>query len=240
MKFIKSTLLILSLSASQSVWAGMPIDKEVSCAIGGEKFKTTSTMSCTTFGQTMSMQPITSCEFVTKLPQCPGNKLPMYKEFSEAELLEIEKIMHTEAYKDAATKSRYFLAATIEQSLSSPDVVEIFSLLQQGLWYTPKQSYEDSDYMRAYHKSAKAAFAQEDYESKPFWRGAQAMVFIGEGNLTAARNNIKLMKTDNAESKDYLKSYKRALTYCLKNPTDDKLCQPTTSLREHTDKNSTQ
>ncbi len=233
MKLTTSALAIFALTISVTASAGMPVDEDMTCPIGDETFKTTSTMSCTKFGNTMSLQPITSCDFITRLPQCPTNKLPLYKEFSTDDLAKIETFMETRAYKDAATGSRYFLAALIESKLTSRQSETEFYVLQEGFWHTPAQSYDKPDYLAAYHKAASEVYALEEFESKPFWRGAEAMVYLAEGNNKAAKKNIKLMETDDKESKDFLKNYKKALTYCARHPKNKDLCTPTSALSSH-------
>lgn len=235
MKTIKLISAILLLTVGQTAFAGMPYPDEEICPIGGEKFKTTSTASCSTMGRTLSMQAITSCDFVTHLAQCPSNKLPIYKKFSEQDLLEIKEFMKTETYKNNKSKSRYYLATIIEGALTSQDTLTQFFMLQNGLWHTPNQSYGDPVYMNAYHKAASIAFQSDDLEGKPFWRGAEAMVFLKEGDLEAAKKNINLMTSDDADNAKYLGKYKKALKYCLGHPQDEKLCQLTTAIRAHDD-----
>jgi hypothetical protein len=43
----------------------------------------------------MALQTVSSCDFVTKLPVCPSNGPPMYRDFTAEDLPQIEAIMAT-------------------------------------------------------------------------------------------------------------------------------------------------
>ena len=55
-------------------------------------------MSCSSMGATMSLRPITSCDFVTRLPVCPSNGLPLFKDFPADEVARPERYVQTPDY----------------------------------------------------------------------------------------------------------------------------------------------
>jgi len=114
---------------STSAMAGIPIEDEVTCPVGGEKFKITSTASCSTMGRMLSLQPVTSCDFVTRLPICPKNKLPMYRDFDDDEIKTIKAFMKTKAYKEALSESPYIRAYLLSKEIESSESQESFFLI---------------------------------------------------------------------------------------------------------------
>ena len=236
MKKLYIPILGTFLSVAQISLAGIPIQENNTCPVGGETFKTTGTASCSSMGHTLSMKRISSCDFVTPLPQCPKNKLPMYKDFTDTDISELAKIMETRAYKDASIGSPFQLAAIVEQKLSSFDRETLFFILQQGIWYTPEQVMDNPEYMTSYHRTADNVFELLEDGDRPFWRGAQAFVHMQQGNLNAARNAVEMMKQENNNGNDYLTEYIDALTYCLDKLDDKELCSASSSLRSHMQK----
>jgi hypothetical protein len=219
-------VLLLSLPAHFS-FAGIPIEQEETCPVGGEKFKIKSTLSCSNFGlRTLALRLVTSCDFVTRLPQCPGNNLPLYKDFSQQDLNEIRALMPTTAYKAAQSRSRYYLAATIEQTLSSVDEKTVFFTLQNGLWYAPEQGFSDPIYMKAYHAAATRAFTQTSIPNKSMWQAAEAFSYIHEGKRQKAHNIIGQLQAENKDGKPYLAQYLDALAFCVTAKAGEERCAP--------------
>jgi hypothetical protein len=92
--------------------AGIPTSEKVKCAVGGKSFTITGTMSCSRFGgsQDFLFKVESSCDFVTKLPQCPDNGLPMYKEFTAAEVALLKNYLKGPEFVALRGRSRYDLA----------------------------------------------------------------------------------------------------------------------------------
>ncbi|MEM9342480.1 MAG: hypothetical protein AAGA87_05500, partial [Pseudomonadota bacterium] len=60
--------LCTAIFLSSAAGAGTPFEDTMTCPVGGEEFTIVSTASCSTMGRTMSFRPVTSCDFVTRLP----------------------------------------------------------------------------------------------------------------------------------------------------------------------------
>ncbi|MCB2130696.1 MAG: hypothetical protein KDE03_16930, partial [Rhodobacteraceae bacterium] len=87
-----------SLFLATAVHAGIPVEEDITCPVGGETFTIVSTMSCSSMGATMSLRPLTSCDFVTRLPVCPSNGLPLFKDFPADEVARLERYVQTPDY----------------------------------------------------------------------------------------------------------------------------------------------
>lgn len=129
--------LVAALLLAAPAWAGMPISKDVTCPIGGETFSIITTPSCSVFGRTLMLKPRTSCEFVTVLPICPSNGLPLFTEFTEPQLKTLRALMETERYAEITKlppwPRAYALAAELD--LAATDTP--FRILLQQLWEDP-------------------------------------------------------------------------------------------------------
>lgn len=180
----------------------------------------------------MTLQAVTSCDFVTRLPVCPGNKLPVYKEFSEADKKELESIMASPEYAATLELSPYIRADYIEKTLSSKTLQQRLFILQTGLWYEPKL-VDNPDVLAEFHAIADQYVSENpDDESSPFYQGAQVFYLLKSGDIPAAKAKFKVLE-NTKDKPDYLKTYITALDYCLKTPDDEKYCDYRSTLRGH-------
>ena len=85
MKHIVLSVAVVLASAGSAL-AATPYQADAVCPVGGEKFKYTSTGSWSTWGERPDGKPYGSWIFPSPLPECPGNKLVMYREFSPVEI----------------------------------------------------------------------------------------------------------------------------------------------------------
>lgn len=115
--------------------AGSPIWVEVTCPVGGETFTITDTLSCSHAHRFMTMRPNTSCEFVTRLPVCPSNGLPLYRTFTADELTRLLQIMRTEAWQALSPASPWQRARFLAQTFEQTGKPEAFNLMLDFMWY---------------------------------------------------------------------------------------------------------
>ena len=215
----------------ETSFAGSPIPAEETCPIGGEVFEITSTPSCSSMGHTMSLKAITSCDFVTHLPVCPSNQLPMYKSFSDVEIPTLKALIETKEYENWKNYTPYYRAYLIEEKFSEPDSVAQFFVLQTGIWFDPTNTLTDTRYLEAYHKSRTKAFATDKVEDAKFWLGAEAMVFLHEARLEMARANLTEMKNSDNGENAYFTEYVEMLEKCISNYSDDEfVCEMDTPI----------
>lgn len=234
----KLLTLIIALGFTISAFAGRPYETEQTCPLGDETFKITSTYSCSSLGHMMNLRAITSCDFITRLPQCPGNKLFIYKEFSAAELTQLPDILSSDLFTEASDKSKYYQAYLIEQSLEEPDPITSFFILQQGMWYESSDlTHDDPEFVAAFEKALDTATSDEKFEERNFYIAANAMRLISLGKQDSAKTIIKALKKDDKGENEYYSQYLDALKYCLKNSDNQELCSPTSTIRAHQNKN---
>lgn len=95
---MRSLLFVLLLATGTTAVAGFPVTEQRTCPIGGERFAFTTTASYSTWGARPDGKPFGSWEFPLALPECPGNGLVVYDEFSEADLARLRPLIASDEY----------------------------------------------------------------------------------------------------------------------------------------------
>lgn len=195
--------------------AGSPVEREVTCPIGGEVFTVIRTRSCSSFGQrSMSFRPLTSCDFITRLPVCPGNGLPMYKEFSAAELADLTAFLATDTYVQLRPLSPHLRAYALESHLGKADTKISFGLILAALWYESKDFAKPPDPINILLREAGAERARAPATERPYIQAIVAYALGYTGHTDAAR--AKLTELGTADVPKGLRSYLSALEACLR------------------------
>lgn len=78
----KLGLVLLALALPTPTFAGFPVSQRMTCAIGGERFTFTTTPSYSIWGGRPDGRPFGSWHFPLDLPECPSNRLILYKDFT--------------------------------------------------------------------------------------------------------------------------------------------------------------
>ncbi len=222
---MKAAITAVFLALPFGALAGIPTETTLICPIGGEQFTITETLSCSENGaRSMAFAPVSSCDFITRLPQCPQNRLPMYKDFSEAELDVLRNFMVSETYDSMVDRSRFYMAYIIERQLGG--AASPFWLLLNGLWYDPENTFSDPDYLQEFLMEARAEIRQESEENQPYVQSISAFVAMKVGDFSAAR---ALMQDADVENTPYLQAYHRAIEACLAD-SDSEFCNPQTLI----------
>lgn len=207
--------------------AGISTDSDVTCPVGGEIFQVTETLSCSTMGRRLSLKPITSCDFITRLPVCPKNKLPIYKDFSDDEIEKITAFMETDSYQNVSKDSHYLRAYLLSKEIEGEDSQERFFILQQGLWYGTEDKAELSEIYQAELDKINSKFDERD---RPFWLAAGAFDAWSHGKTERALQLLldarSLAEADNA----YLQGYLNRLDACFRGNIDQDVCTASTKI----------
>lgn len=132
------------VSVSTLVHAGTPYVEELSCAVGGEKFSHTSTASYSSYGSRPDGKPFGSWIFPLPLPECPTNRLVMFRDFEENEIEQLTVLVASDEYKSLHEQTTYYRAQWLADRL--PGRTEAPWLLMRAVWQTD----EMGDVRRAY------------------------------------------------------------------------------------------
>jgi hypothetical protein len=211
---LTAILAITFLAFSSLAYAGTPTDEDVICPVGGETFTITGTRSCSTMGATMSLQQMTSCDFITRLPVCPSNGLPMYREFDDGEIERLTAFIQTDTYAALRDKSDYFRAYAVEQHLGGESDASPFWLLQSGFWYDRAAMSSEPDVMSVYLNAALKEKESVEAGDKPYFLALVAYQLGATGDVTGAKVWLEEARAA-TDGSDYLNQYISAVEDCL-------------------------
>lgn len=93
------------------------------CPVGGQKFMFRELGSISTWGTLPDGMPVGSGEFPIRSPQCPGNGLVMFRDFSRPEIAKLTRYVQGGVYRGlrAAGETPYYLAFHTARMLSDAD-----------------------------------------------------------------------------------------------------------------------
>ncbi len=159
------------------------------------------------------------------MAQCDENFLPLYKDFTEAELELASQYIQMEAYESAVDSSPYFLAYNLERFLGGDQNLP-FQLLLQGLWYDAPRSYFDPVYMDNFFFEARSALNNAPSEELAALHALVAFAYIqNENNESAHQHIAKSLALGPATV--IVTGYQSAVTECLEDSASI-YCEPTT------------
>jgi hypothetical protein len=148
---------LLALPAAPAL-AGIPVTRQMTCPIGGERFDFTTTGSYTIFGSRPDGKPFGSWIFPLELPECPGNGLVVYKEtFEPAELVRLGALIETPGYRALrGGDTSYYRLSWLLRETGAPRLDVLWALVR-ATW----QPADDSP-LRARYLGELAASAAAD------------------------------------------------------------------------------
>lgn len=211
---LKPTLALILLLLPGLALAGTPVEEERICPVGGESFTVTGTLSCSTMGASMSMRQLTSCDFVTLLPVCPSNGLPLYRDFAAPEIAVLEPYLQGPDWGAIADRSPYLRAHAIERLLSGEDSETAYWLLQGGLWHDRAAMLATPGTMDLFLAEAERQKGRVTAEDRPYFLGAVAYQLAADGRDQAARDWLAEARAA-SDGSDFLTGYFDALAACI-------------------------
>ncbi|HEX4848364.1 MAG TPA: hypothetical protein VFV30_09485 [Novosphingobium sp.] len=219
----------LSFLASAGI-AGIPTSDKLTCPVGGKSFSVTGTASCSTFGATQDffLKVETSCDFVTRLPQCPDNGLPLYKEFTKDEISLLKDYVATPEYTALAGRSRFAIAKKVDDFLVSKGSKSAFGFwyVLGGLQYDREATLSDPEYMGWLQEKGAEALTTAKGVDAAVIRLVMAYGRYLSGDFEGASAGLAAVRAD-AEVKDHwlVAAYAARLEPCIA-ARDVKLCPP--------------
>jgi hypothetical protein len=192
--------------------AGIPTKEMLTCPVDGTKFETVGSSSCSSSrgSQDFFMRLQTSCDFVTRLAQCPDNKLPLYKEFSETEIALLSEYIKGDEYQAMRDRSRFYIIKKIDDYLvskgSTPTIN--FAYLLGGMQYDRESTQNDAEYRRWFIDAGEKEAASVDPHHSPFVRLMLAYTHSLNGQFDKSNELLANVKAD-----EHVKDNKLAAAY---------------------------
>ncbi len=228
MRMLRVSASTFFLVTATSAIAGIPTINTLTCPVGGKTFTTTGTASCTTFGgsQDFLLKVQTSCDFVTRLPRCPDNGLPMYKDFSAKEVALLESYLKSAEYLALVGRSRFFTARKIDEYLVRSGSVPVFDFwyLLGGLQHDRAATLTDPDYLQMLKAAGRLDLAKAERKDVPIMRLLLAYAGYLTRDFAAAKTDLGAVESDDSvKDNKFVQTYAKRLSACIK-AEDVKLC----------------
>lgn len=185
-------LLLAGLGGTAN--AGTPYPVKMKCPVGGESFTFISTHSMSTWGRRPDGKPYASWEFPNPVPECPGNRLVMFKEFSKDEIKALKPLLASEAYRALGDETTYYRIGWLAKALNVPDYDYPWLMLQAS-WQADGDEPRKARYQREYVAMVDAA-PPGDPET---WVNRQVRAVNAErelGQFDAATKRIAAIRED--------------------------------------------
>lgn len=117
--YLAAVAVLIAIPAAASTYFTV----RKTCPVGGQKFKFQELGSISTWGALPDGMPVGSGEFPIRLPQCPGNGLVMFRDFSRPEIAKLSPYVQGEVYRGmrAAGETPYYLAFHTARMLGDAD-----------------------------------------------------------------------------------------------------------------------
>lgn len=195
------------------------------CPVGGGAVLAPPLESCEeTPLRLMSYAPANGCT-TPRIAQCRGNFLPLYKDFSESELVLVRQYMQMESFESAVDSSPYFLAYNTERFLGGDQELP-FQLLLEGLWYDAPRSFSDPVYMDDFFFEAASAVNRASPNELASLHAIIAFAYTQVDDRSSARAHLE-KSVDLGLATVFLTGYQLAIEKCIEDP-ESQFCNPGT------------
>lgn len=180
-------------------------------------------------GSTMSMRPITSCDFVTRLSVCPSNGFPAYRDFTEQEVERLTEFIKTTQYSDLLKLSPFQRAYGVAGFLGETNNEQAFWLQMSSMWYEPDAFFNDAASVEKFLFEAEGQRSRVSPSDRPYFLATVAYVLAKSGKAAEAREWLA-QAVEASDGSDFLKAYFPALEGCVDNIASAE-CQPEAEFR---------
>ncbi|WP_132385648.1 hypothetical protein [Novosphingobium sp. PhB165] len=116
----------------------------MTCPVGGEKFTAATVPVYSIMGRRPDGQPYSEVPFPHPIPECPGNGLVVFADFTAAETQDLARWIATPVYQAMrTTESPFYRAYWLARKIGRPDA-DALELLLPAIWSAKGQDRNDS------------------------------------------------------------------------------------------------
>jgi hypothetical protein len=146
---------MLAVLVASDLHAGTPVTQSMRCPIGGGRFEFNTASSYSTWGTRPDGKPYGDWTFPLAIPECPGNGLVMYEEFSREQLRLLRPLIASPEYETLRqSETPHYRAQWLMRKLGAPASKVLWTLLKAS-WEADGNASQRARYLREYVELAK-------------------------------------------------------------------------------------
>jgi hypothetical protein len=186
--------------------AGIPVSQTKTCPIGGEQFSFATTASYSTWGGRPDGRPYGSWHFPLALPECPGNRLILYKDFSADELTRLGALIARPDYRALADEAQYYRLHWLMREMGEPADNHLWALVQAG-WQVEQGAPQRTRYLEEFVRQMAARSGEPETSVQFAMRGRwiNALRELGrfdEAQTLLARTSLAPLDQRDADARE--------------------------------------
>lgn len=132
----------------------------MTCPVGGETFSAWQPGTYSTYGERPDGKPYSYLPFPFPVPECPGNKLIVFDQFTTAEVAKLTSIIATDEYKRLmGSETSYYRGYWLANRLGRPKT-QALGLLLRAIWQVSPGDMATAP-NEPQHRRYQQAFVQE-------------------------------------------------------------------------------
>lgn len=187
-------LLALSLSLSTAPANATTLrSADFVCPVGGETFQATVYGSWFGYGGRPDGRALGTLRGYVPPPECPGNRLVMYRDFSASELERFPTIITSDEYKRlAAEETEFYRVAWLERALDPQSSEYVWHLLR-ATWYVDRDPEKKTRYRQRFLAVAEAMPIVHSDMRSLFLRLRVVNVYRETGQFDRALRELKAL-----------------------------------------------
>ena len=131
-KLILASALAALVPSASMAQASAPVRRPMTCPIGGQQFEFVTVESIVSWGERPDGKPYGS--FPLEVPECPGNGLVLYKDYSAEEVAKLEPLVASDAYQALRKEDvAFYRAYWLMTQMGVPSGARLIAL-QRATW----------------------------------------------------------------------------------------------------------
>lgn len=177
--------------------AGMPVNKAMTCPVGGEQFTYVTTSSYSTFGARPDGKPYGSWVFPLQLPVCPKNGMTLYKhDFTPEEVARLTPLVTSDAYQALLQDTPYYRAAWLMEKMGYKDAATWAWSINQASWEADDNPALKARYQREFAERVAALPDNPDSKTWVAMQARAANAWRELGEFDRARASLAAISRD--------------------------------------------
>ncbi|MEM9585029.1 MAG: hypothetical protein AAGA08_18110 [Pseudomonadota bacterium] len=164
----------------------------------------------------MSFRPLTSCDFITRLPICPSTGLPVYQEFSGEQVSDLEVFLETPDFTQLKQLPPWQRAYGVAEHLGQSGTATAFGLLLSSMWYEPENFISNDSILDQFLAEADGELERASDADKPFLEAIVGYALMASDRVEKAEVRLN-RASEAADAPDFLLQYISSIRACQRN-----------------------